>query len=130
MTLTTLLAIGSGGFIGAVCRAYINGLANSAFSSSLIPIGTLSVNIIGSFFIGILFFHFSNSDFFSPHTKSFLSTGILGGLTTFSTFSLETFILFQSTPLVAFLNIGLNLSISLIATFVGFKLATLLHSIF
>ncbi|MDD5211519.1 MAG: fluoride efflux transporter CrcB [Sulfuricurvum sp.] len=108
MSLQTILAIGSGAFIGAVMRAYLNGVVNHHFPHTL-PYGTLSVNLLGSFIIGTLFAYFSYTTYFSPHAKSFLTTGFLGGLTTYSTFAMETFFLLSGGHLLmAALNMVLN----------------------
>jgi CrcB protein len=108
MSWQTLLAIGSGAFLGAVLRAYMNGVVNHHFPHTL-PFGTLSVNLIGSFIIGALFAYFSYTTFFSVQAKSFLTTGFLGGLTTYSTFAMETFFLLSGGHLLmAAANMALN----------------------
>lgn len=108
MSLPTILAIGSGAFIGAVLRAYLNGVVNHHFTHTL-PFGTLSVNLLGSFIIGALFAYFSFTTLFSVSIKSFLTTGFLGGLTTYSTFAMETFLLLSGGHiLMAMANMALN----------------------
>ncbi len=108
MSWQTILAIGSGGFIGAVLRAYLNGLISHKLPHD-IPIGTLGVNLIGSFIMGILIAYFMYTTIFSVHTKSFLSTGILGALTTYSTFAIESFMLLEGGHIfLALTNISLN----------------------
>ena len=108
MSWQAILAIGSGGFIGAVLRVYLNGLISHRVPHEL-PFGTLGVNLIGSFLMGILIAYFMYTTLFSVHTKSFLSTGILGALTTYSTFAVESFFLLESGHiLLALANISLN----------------------
>jgi len=108
MSWQTLLAIGSGGFIGAVSRAYLNGLISSKVPHEL-PFGTLGVNLIGSFIMGLLVSYFVYSTLFSVHIKSFLTTGFLGALTTYSTFAIESFLMLEAGSItLALLNISLN----------------------
>ncbi len=115
MSFSIILSVALGGSIGAVLRFIISFYVNK-FSS--FPLGTLSVNILGSFIIGFLFLYFEQS--IAPHLKAMLMTGLLGALTTFSTFSLETILLLQEGLVSkAFLNIALNVSLSLLATLLG-----------
>jgi len=108
MSWQTILAIGSGGFLGAILRAYLNGAINSKVSH-LLPLGTLGVNLLGSFIMGSLFAYFMYTNIFSVHVKSFLTTGLLGALTTYSTFAIESFFLLQGgSILLAVANILLN----------------------
>ena len=108
MSWQTILAIGSGGFIGAILRAYLNGLISHKVPHEL-PYGTLGVNLIGSFIMGLLIAYFMDSSFFSLHVKSFLTTGLLGALTTYSTFAIESFLLLKGGHIMlAALNMSLN----------------------
>ena len=121
MSWQTILAIGSGGFIGAVARAYLNGLINRNVPHEL-PFGTLGVNVLGSLVLGILFALFTYTDMFSTPMKSFLSTGMMGALTTYSTFALESFwLLNQGSLLLALTNITLNVVATILAAGGGFK---------
>lgn len=123
MSWQTILAIGSGGFIGAVLRAYLNGLISHKFPHEL-PYGTLGVNLIGSFIMGVLVAYFMYTSFFSLHTKSFLSTGVLGALTTYSTFAIESFLLLEGGHiLLALANISLNAIGTVLMAAGGFYLA-------
>jgi len=122
LSIQTLLAIGTGGFIGAILRAYISGLVNNHFSHN-IPFGTLVVNLLGSFILGSLFAFFTYTTYFSPHLKSLLSTGMMGALTTYSTFAMESFFLLNGGLYVmAFSNIALNLFGTILLAGAGFKL--------
>ncbi len=78
------------------------------------PYGTLIVNVFGGFFIGLLMELSLATDLIPPNFRLFLVTGVLGGLTTFSTFGYETMSLFSDRSYWhALLNIGLNLFLSL-----------------
>ncbi len=108
MSWQTILAVGSGGFIGAVLRAYLNGVISHRMPHEL-PFGTLGVNLVGSFIMGILIAYFMYTTIFPLHVKSFLTTGILGGLTTYSAFAMESFLLLNSGQIaLAIANISLN----------------------
>lgn len=116
----TVLAVGSGGFIGAVLRVYINGLISHKLPHVL-PFGTLGVNLIGSFIMGALIAYFMHTTLFSVHAKSFLTTGLLGALTTYSTFAMESFLLLKAGHLfMAGLNISLNAFGTIIMVALGY----------
>ena len=122
MSWQTILAIGSGGFIGAVLRAYLNGVISHKVPHEL-PFGTLSVNLIGSFIMGCLIAYFMYSSLLSVHVKSFLSTGVLGALTTYSTFVIESFLPFNGGSIVlALTNMALNVFGSVIMAGSGYYL--------
>lgn len=122
MSWQTILAIGSGGFIGAVLRAYLNGLISHKIPHDL-PYGTLGVNLIGSFLMGILIAYFMYTTYFSLHVKSFLSTGILGALTTYSAFAIESFLLLEGGHIIlATANILFNAIGTIIMAGGGFYL--------
>ncbi|SFV75852.1 CrcB protein [hydrothermal vent metagenome] len=122
MSLQTMIAIGSGGFIGAISRAYLNGVISHKLPHEL-PFGTLGVNFLGSFIMGVLVAYFMYTSFFSLTTKSFLSTGILGALTTYSTFAIESFLLLNGGHIMlALTNIFLNAFGTVIMAGSGFYL--------
>jgi len=126
MSWQTLLAIGSGGFLGAISRAYLNGVISSKISHEL-PFGTLGVNLIGSFIMGVLISYFMYSTLFSIHAKSFLTTGFLGALTTYSTFAIESFLMLQAGSItLAFFNITLNVFGTIFMAGSGFYVVKLL----
>lgn len=85
-----ILAIAIGGALGAVSRYIIIGLITDWLGKNF-PYGTLAVNVIGSFFIGVLYVIVVQKMHVSPELKSIMVVGFLGAFTTFSTFSLEAF---------------------------------------
>ena len=117
-------AVGIGGFIGANARWGLSMLCNTL--SLPLPLGTLLANLIAGFSIG-LFVALEPGTGFSKETRLFVTTGLLGGLSTFSTFSLETVQLFrQEQYLWGSWNVILNLSLSLLAVLAGMLLGKLL----
>ncbi len=111
LTLYTYIAVAGGGALGACTRLFIQQQALNLLGKSF-PFGTLAVNVIGSFLIGLIYAYFQQHDIQNPQLKAFITVGILGALTTFSTFSLETVLLIQEGNLVgATLNILLNVTL-------------------
>jgi len=109
MHIQTIIAVASGGALGATLRMLLNGFVNARVPHTL-PFGTLAVNLLGSLFIGLLFAYFHLNEHLSAHLKTFLITGILGALTTYSTFAIESFFLLESGHYAhAFANMALNL---------------------
>lgn len=88
-----LVAVGVGGALGAMLRYVISQLPWGA--SQLFPVATLIVNVLGAFVIGFIVGCLSRTQWLSPFAVSFWKAGFCGGLTTFSTFSLETVELFD-----------------------------------
>jgi len=124
----TMVAVGMGGAIGAISRVYLNGLINSKVMHDL-PLGTLGVNLIGSFIMGMLFAYFLHTTLLSMHMKSFLSTGILGALTTYSTFAIESFILLQTgSYFLAVSNMMLNTIGTVVMAGIGFTLINVIFA--
>ena len=120
MQVLLLLSVGAGGFLGAVSRFLMSAWVQK-LSSSLFPYGTLSVNVLGSLIIGFAALYFESV--VSPHYKALVITGMLGALTTFSTFSLETVTMLQGGFWVrAASNIALNAILCVVATMVGMML--------
>lgn len=120
MSFQTIIAVGLGGFLGAILRAYVVNLSNKTFVSDF-PYGILAVNLTGSFFIGVLFALFAIQTFSDPF-KAFLTTGFLGALTTYSTFAIESFFLLETSLFLGLSNIFFNLFGSILAAASGFKL--------
>lgn len=124
MSWQTILAIGSGGFIGAILRAYITANINKVFPHD-IPFGTLGVNLLGSFILGSLFAYFYSATI-PVHIKSFLTTGMMGALTTYSTFAMETYFLLNTNIILAISNMALNLIGTVVMAGSGFKLVSMI----
>jgi len=120
--LTTAIAVGCGGFLGAILRFYV-GVEMVKHFPHAVPLATLAVNVVGSFIIGLLIALFVT---YTPNTflKLFLVTGFLGALTTYSTFAIESFMLLNSNFWYGILNIVLNLFGTIIAAGSGYKLVT------
>ena len=115
-----LLAVGTGGFVGAILRFLISGWVQK-LSPTLFPVGTMSVNILGSFIIGFMALYFESV--VAPHQKALVITGMLGALTTFSTFSLETLTMLQGGLWGRVtMNITLNVILCITATMLGMML--------
>ena len=116
-----LLLVGLGGFAGSVLRLVISELIQTK-SLSTFPYGTLSVNIIGCFVIGIVF-GFVDKGQLSTEWRYFLATGVIGGFTTFSAFSYETFYLIRNDQFMnAMIYVLLSIVCGVIATAAGFYL--------
>lgn len=114
-----LLTIAGGGALGAVLRfgvsSYVYRLLGRDF-----PYGTLAVNMIGSFVMGLLFILFVERGLASAEWRSAIIIGFLGAFTTFSTFSIETLLLLESGELSkAALNVLLSVTLCLFATWFG-----------
>lgn len=108
-----------GGAFGAVLRFWVaNGVY--AWLGRNFPYGTLTVNVLGSFMIGLLTFYFMHRGLLDSVWSRGLIVGVLGAFTTFSTFSLDTFdLLQQGETLRAGLNISLNVGLCLLAVWLG-----------
>ena len=117
------LAVGCGGFIGAVSRYYLSVLI-SRYNNSGFPISTLIINVLGSFLIGLITEVLINLYPNNKKMQSFLTTGILGGFTTFSTFSLETINLYQNgNTIFAIANVVFSITFCLAGVVLGKMLA-------
>jgi len=122
MNSLTIIAVASGGAIGATLRLLLNGWVNKSFIHAL-PLGTLFVNLLGSLLIGMLFAYFHFNTTLSPHLKTFLVTGILGALTTYSTFAIESFFLLEAGHYgEAFANMALNVFGTILFAGIGYIL--------
>ncbi|MCL4550713.1 MAG: fluoride efflux transporter CrcB [Bacteroidetes bacterium] len=110
-----------GGGLGSIFRYWISSYA-SKHLPLFFPFGTLLVNILGSFILGLMIFGWDEKGLISPTIKLFIGVGFCGGLTTFSTFSLETFNLIRGAE---FLLAGINVLVNVLFTLVGIYIAYL-----
>lgn len=94
MDLTSMLAVGAGAFFGAILRWALGLFLTPLFPT--VPLGTLSANLLGGLLMGVALGIFAQYDALPPAARLFFTTGFLGGLTTFSTFSAETVTLLLS----------------------------------
>lgn len=114
-----ILAIAAGGAIGAVARHLVSAQAAAWFGSGF-PIGTLAVNVIGSFIMGALVETMALAWSASGEIRAFLTVGILGAFTTFSAFSLDVAVLTQrGEALSAGLYVVASVTLSIGALFLG-----------
>jgi CrcB protein len=114
------LLVGIGGAIGSVLRY----LFSQMIKSGPFPLATFTVNIIGSFLIGIFIALSIKQSEFNSSWKIFLATGICGGFTTFSSFSIENLQLIQQGKwMTSLLYIAGSILLGVIATAIGYKIA-------
>lgn len=113
-----LVFIGSG--LGGAARYGAGVLALRLFGPRATALGTFAINVVGSFCMAIVVEYFVIRSGVSPSWRLFLTTGIIGGFTTFSTFSLDSAVLYQrgDIALAAFYVIG-SVSVSVVAFFAG-----------
>jgi len=127
--MSNLIILGLGGFFGAISRYLLSTSVQNMFRDSSFPYGTLAVNLLGCFILGVLTHLAVVKGILDAQTRLFLLVGFVGAFTTFSTFSLESASLFQNGQGTAgMLNIiGSNL-LGLVFVFVGQFLAARLWS--
>ena len=121
MTLWLLIALG--GAMGSMLRHALNGLVHRVALNETFPYGILAVNIIGSAAIGVLAGLIASGRIhLSYETRTFLIVGLLGGFTTFSSFSLDTLTLVHTGRWPqALANVSAHFGIGLLAVTIGFR---------
>jgi len=115
-----LILVAAGGAIGAILRHLTNKLSIRFFGSSDVYTGTVFANIIGCFLAGFALAYFSHTEIASENLRYFLTIGILGSLTTFSTFASEAFQLIQKPGKKLFLYLLYQVVVTLAMLIAGF----------
>jgi fluoride exporter len=124
--IRNILLIGFGGFIGSVARYFVSFL-NLSVNFFSVPVGTLLVNVIGSFVIGFLTGIAEKSTILTAEWRLFLMVGLCGGFTTFSSFANENLVLLHNGEIFSlFLYTGLSIFIGFLAVWLGFSVTNLL----
>lgn len=129
MNVRELLLVATGGALGSVARYAVSGAAQrllvpGAGTFASFPAGTLVVNISGSFLIGLVAGLAESRALLGAEARLLLVTGILGGYTTFSAFSLETLLLLRAgQATTAMTSVVLQVGLGVAAAFAGFTVA-------
>lgn len=120
--MLSYFAVAVGSAIGGTLRFWLSNFVYE-FLPPTFPYGTLSVNVLGSFLIGLIMFGLDDRGLIDHEMRLFLTVGVCGGFTTFSTFSLETINLLKNSEYtMALINIGLSVVLCLAATFAAWIL--------
>jgi CrcB protein len=107
------------GAAGCLARYYLSGWVYALFGTAM-PYGTFAVNVLGAFLIGLVMEFSLRSAFVSQDLRMGLTIGFLGGFTTFSTFSYETYRLLESAQLLqALVNASSSVAVCLVFTYFG-----------
>jgi CrcB protein len=119
----TWLAVALGGAVGSMARHAVNVALHTRVTTRF-PIGTVVVNLIGCFAIGLLAGLLTSERIaLRAHWREFVFVGLLGGFTTFSAFGLDTLLLARThSPGQAALNVGAQVVGGLLAVWVGYQL--------
>ncbi len=122
--MLTIVLVGAGGLIGSLTRYAVGGWVNNLAGNPSFPYGTLAVNIIGCFVIGVLAGLAATRTVIGIDTRAFLMIGVLGGFTTFSAFGLETIeLLRRGEFFMGISNAAVQVTLGLVAVWAGLKIA-------
>ena len=114
----TLLLVGIGGFIGAILRYILGGWIQNSFVN--FPVGTLVINVTGSFFLGLIMYLSEYQGLFGEETRIFLTIGVIGAYTTLSTFGYESFRLLDDSKITLMaINLVATVLFSMLAVYLG-----------
>ena len=114
------LMVSLGAALGGGMRYWLSNFTYK-FVPTTFPYGTLVVNVVGSFILGLVMIYFDQREMITPGIRLFLAVGFCGGFTTFSSFSLETFNLLRDSQIaLGLLNIALNVLVCLVGVFLAY----------
>lgn len=117
--------VGSGGFVGAICRYGLSGIVQRSLPMSAFPYGTLVVNLCGCLLIGAAVGLVESRQMFGPEFRLFALIGLLGGFTTYSTFGYETYALLRDAEFLrAILNVTIHVTLGLALVWAGYALTS------
>ena len=121
-----LFLIGLAGFVGTLGRYGLSGVVAKRYGETF-PLGTLAVNLIGCFLVGLLFYLMQERFLVNQNVRTIILIGLLGGFTTFSSFGLQTFTLLQDGEFgFAALNLGVSNLFGLLMVWAGYTLARII----
>src|SRR5271157_3789410 len=122
--MNKVFLVGAGGAIGSILRYWFSGIVQQWTQSAAFPFGTLAVNFVGCFVIGFLSQLADSRGLFTNETRALVFVGVIGGFTTFSTYSNDTMNLIRGGENVsAALNIGAHIVLGLGAVWLGRTIA-------
>lgn len=119
MTLSNILVVGLGGFLGSVLR-YVTSVTIDQRLNSIFPFGTFTVNIIGAFALGVISGWLTQTDDGAPTIRLLVITGFCGGFTTFSAFAFENFNLLSGRAVgLSILYVVVSVLLGVLAVWAG-----------
>jgi CrcB protein len=117
--------VGLGGFLGVLGRYGLSEIVHRQLPFGTFPYGTLVVNLVGCFGVGVVAGLAEARQVFGPEFRLFALIGILGGLTTFSTFGYETFLMLRNADyLGATVNVAAHVVVGLALVWMGYAITT------
>jgi fluoride exporter len=120
-----VILVGFGGFLGSIARYALGGVVTQLTAASRFPFGTLVVNLLGCFVMGIVTGYAERTHLIGSSARLFLMTGLLGGFTTYSAFAYESYFLGREQALGWMLaNIALHVVAGLGVLWLGHQLVS------
>jgi CrcB protein len=121
--MVKIFLIGFAGFVGTLARYWLSGVLARRYGETF-PLGTLVVNLLGCFLVGLLFYLLQERYLVNQNVRSIVLIGLLGGFTTFSSLGLQTFTLLQDSEIaLAALNMVASNVLGLFLVWAGYTLA-------